>query len=596
MNILGIHEGHTATAALMIDGAIVAAVSEERMTHRKNEMGFPALAVKECLRLAGIGAGQLDLVAFSTLNFGNLNWMKIKREFQFTVRDWLDEQELLWKPKLLQGKPDAEADYYARLLEEKRFNEPQAYDLGDVPLVQTAEESRLMLDRLRKDYLSREFGISAAKVVAFDHHACHQYYAYFGSPFRNDPCLVFTNDGGGDDANGTVCVAENDQIREIARNNNTDLGRIYRYITLMLGMKMGEHEFKVMGLAPYASDYEMDRCRAVFKDIFTIRDGMIVYANRPADLFFHFRDRLAHCRFDGIAAAVQEMVEHVGTAWVADNVSRLGIGRVVFSGGVSMNVKLNKCITELPGIREFYCPASGGDESIALGACYVAQARHADPHKAAPIRNNYLGSAFSKPEILAAVRAAGLGERFHIRENATNRDIAQLLAEGLAVGRLTGRMEFGARALGNRSILADPSRRETVQRLNRQIKFRDFWMPFAPSILDTHVSEYLINPKSSTSDHMTLAFDTTERARKDLVAALHPFDWTARAHIVCREVNPSYHDLIREFEKLTGIGAVLNTSFNLHGEPMVCTPEHAIHTFVESKLDAMQLEDVLITR
>ena len=596
MRILGIHDGHNATAALMVDGAIVAAISEERLAHRKNEMGFPALAAKECLRLGGVTPDELDVVAFSTRSYGNLNLLKIKRECTFTVRDWLDEQERRWKPKFLEGREDAEEDYYRWLVQDPRCRQPQAYDLDDLPLVQSAEQSERMLDRIRKRYLATEFGIPEHKVAVLDHHTCHRHYAYFASPFRRSPCLIFTNDGGGDGANGTVAIAENDNIREVNRNNHSDLGRVYRYITLLLGMKIGEHEFKVMGLAPYASDYEVERCGAVFRELFRIEDGMIAYKNRPRDLFFHFRDRLAHCRFDGIAAAVQEMVERIGTTWVEHNVRQHDIHRVVFSGGTSLNVKLNKCITELAGVEEFYCPASGGDESTALGACYAIQAERRDPSACRPARDVFLGPAFSRNAVCQALTQADLDGPFEVRENVTHADTASLLARGVIIGRLSGRMEFGARALGNRSILANPSIPDTVRRINRQIKFRDFWMPFAPSVMDTHAATYLVNPKRTLSDHMTLCFDTTEQGRRDLAAALHSADFTARAHIVSREVNPSYFDLIRQFERLTGIGAVLNTSFNLHGEPMVCSPEHAIHTFLNSDLDAIQMEDVLVTR
>ncbi len=589
MKILGIHDGHNATAALLVDGQIAAMMSEERFTYRKNEMGFPEHAVRACLEMGGIEGKDLDEVAFSTVSLP-IQYLRIKRECLFTVRDYLDEQEYYWKPKLFENRINT--DYLGKLFSVKRFTEPQAYSFKDIPQVLSEEENRRLLDDMRKEALKRFFGVDANKVKSYDHHSCHQHYAYFGSPFRGEKTLVFTVDGGGDGKNGTVCIAEDDRITEIASNNCTDLARLYRYVTLLLGMKIGEHEYKVMGLAPYASEYEIRKCDKIFKGIFHVPEMLIEYKNRPRDLFFHFREGLADCRFDGIAGAVQEMVEEVGMEWISKVTSRLGISRVVFSGGLSMNVKLNKIIGSLDTVTDFYCAPSGGDDSIALGACYIAHRKRSDT-SISSIQNNYLGKQISRSDILQAVRKL---KGCTIKEGVTNKDIAALLAKDVVIGRFAGRMEFGARALGNRSILANPANPEIVKKINKEIKFRDFWMPFAPSILDVYAHKYILNPKGMASDHMTICFDTTNLGRQALAAAIHPADYTVRAHLLKRELNGEYYDLIESFAAITGIGAVLNTSFNLHGYPIVRTPEHAVHVFENSELDAMVLEDVLVMR
>lgn len=598
MKVLGIHDGHNSSAALMIDGVICAAVSEERLTHRKNEMNYPLLAVEECLKIGGIKKSEIDYICFSMRDWCPSR-MRLKREFKFTIRDWLDEQEFYWKPKLIEKRDDAEDTYYPMLLKQERFQEPHHYPLNDYPLnfKSTAEERIALTEKIRKEFCAKHYGLTPSQVLNFDHHTCHAHYAYFGSPLRDAPCLVFTNDAGGDATNGTVWIAENDVLREESRNNCTDLGRLYSYITLLLSMNIGEHEFKVMGLAPYASDYEIAKARGVFDELFTVDKGMVVYKNRPSDLFFHFRERLAHCRFDGIAGALQEMIEKVGTAWIKENILKHGIHRIVYSGGVSMNVKQNQKICEIPEVNEFYCPGSGGDESCSMGACYVAASQLTPKVKLSGVRNLYLGGSFSRNDIENAIKEHNsLLTQFVIKRDVTTQEIAQLLADGSILGRLSGRMEFGARSLGNRSILANPSRNEIVQKINRQIKFRDFWMPFAPSMLDSFAPLYVINEKNLLSDHMTLAFETTERGRKDIPAALHPADFTARAHIVTREINPGYYDLIHRFSEITGIGCLMNTSFNLHGEPSVYSPRHALHTLLNSGLDGVVLEDVLILR
>jgi len=587
MNILGIHDGHNATAAVMVDGKITAAVGEERMTYRKNDMGFPKLAISECLRLAGLEAPDIDVVAFSSMNLP-LHYMRTKREFSFTIRDWLDEQELYWKPLLFENRINHQ--YFRDII--GKYSEPQAYRFNDVPLISPPEENAVHLEKIRKAALQEYFSISPEKVLACDHHTCHQYYAYFASPFRDKDALVFTSDGGGDGSNGTVAVVRNNAIQESVRNNCSDIARIYRYITLLLGMKIGEHEYKVMGLAPYASDYEIRKTDKVFKNIFHVPDRLLEYKNRPPDLFFHFRDQLADCRFDGIAGGVQNMVEEAGAEWFSRVTEKTGIQRVVFSGGLSMNVKLNKRICELDSVREFYCPASGGDDSVSIGACYqVHAAKGRGPLLS--LEDGYLGTSPARSDVKAFLDSV---DGCEIISGVDNRQVANLLAQNLVIGRMCGRMEFGARALGNRSILANPANPEIVGIINRKIKSRDFWMPFAPTVLDKAADRYLVNPKGIASDHMTQTYDATKEGKKALAAAIHPSDFTVRAQILKKANNPEYYDLIECFQDLTGIGAVLNTSFNLHGKPIVRTPSQALDVFENSDLDAMLLNDTLIIK
>jgi carbamoyltransferase len=589
MIMLGLHDGHNATAALLVDGVVTAMVSEERLTYVKNEMGYPVNAINECLRIAGVNKSKIDKVVFSTLNLP-LSYMRIKRELNFSIRDWLDEQELHWKPLLFENKINKK--YLDDLISSRKFDCTQYYDFTGIPTHLTTEENRNHLRRLRIAAVQSSIGLSEEAILEVDHHTGHQYYAYFASPFRGKPTLVFTNDAGGDQTNATISIVENDSIKEIKRNNCTDLGRVYRYITLNLGMKMNEHEFKVMGLAPYSSKYETRKTDKVFKNVFHVPDDLVEYKNKPKDLFFHFRDNLADCRFDGMASGVQEMVEEVGKEWFSKVVRKYGISRVVFSGGVSMNVKLNKVVCELDEVKEFYCAASGGDESLAIGAAYYAYRTIANKVPS-HIRNNYLGNSGDRNEMLKVLSSMKVAT---IKTGATNDDVAKLLSENLVIGRFAGRMEFGARSLGNRSILANSANQGMVRKINEKIKFRDFWMPFAPSIIEPYAKQYLVNPKNILGDHMTHSYDVTPAGKAALVAAMHPADETVRAHIVTKEINPDYYDLIERFSKITGHGCVLNTSFNLHGYPIVCKPEHLVHVFENSQLDGMIVEDILVLR
>ena len=265
-----------------------------------------------------------------------------------------------------------------------------------------------------------------------------------------------------------------------------------------------------------------------------------------------------------------------------------------FSGGLSMNVKANKTIAELPGIGVLHIAPSGGDESLAIGAAYVVS-QHAGI-KLRPLRHNYLGHSPTSQEALDACSKIRKDSDFAIIESPDVETIADLLAQGKVLGRCIGGMEFGARALGNRSILCNPSKSENLKLINEKIKFRDFWMPFTPSILAERATDYLVNPKGLAAKYMTLAFDSTDLGKDHLKAAIHPADATVRPQLVESEVNPEYHELISAFEKRTGIGALLNTSLNLHGSPIVCTAEDAIETLLKSGLDGMILPSILVLK
>ncbi len=214
-----------------------------------------------------------------------------------------------------------------------------------------------------------------------------------------------------------------------------------------------------------------------------------------------------------------------------------------------------------------------------------------------PLGNNYLGMAFSSDQIEKTLNESNCYNKYKVEKlEDINSKTANLLASGEIVARFEGRMEWGARALGNRSILMDPRNVEKVKELNKAIKKRDFWMPFAPTILKERQQDYLVNPKNIRSPYMTIAFSTTEKGRKELPAATHAYDSTARPQILEKEFNPQYYDLIKKFESLTGIGAVLNTSFNLHGEPIVCSPEDALKTFENSGLKYLTLNNYLVSK
>ncbi len=596
MIILGIEEGHNSTAAIMKDGKIVAAVSRERLSRKKNDTGYSKQAVEKCLELAGISPDQIDKVAFSTLHT-NMAWLRIKKMCTYSINDHVREQHEYFKPLLIDKKPVNEWEHI-KGIEERKGVQEMDYDFSLMNENNFSDPN--LSKKMRTVATTRHLNISPEKVEFIDHHECHSNYAYFSSPFRADT-LILTADGFGDGLNATVSVARDNKITRIFQTDNCQIARIYRYITLLLGMKPFEHEYKVMGLAPYSNVKELERAYEVFSELMKVEGLEFQWNKKPSDLYFHFKEKLEGCRFDGIAGALQKMVEEIFVQWIRNAINRTGIRRVVFSGGVAMNIKLNMAISNMPEVEEFFVSASPADESNALGACYRMMSKHCEDNNIEkstiqPLRDAYLGPDITEASILSALQETGAADRYEVLRNIDHRYIAERLVEGKVVGICRGRMEFGARALGNRSILANPANPHIIQKINSQIKFRDFWMPFTPSILHERVNDYVVNPKNLYSPFMTLGFDSTPLGRKEILASLHPADLTARPQMVKKEINPQYYDLIKEFEKLTGIGAVLNTSLNIHGSPVVCSAQDAIEVMDNSKLDMMYFGDLLLIR
>ena len=306
----------------------------------------------------------------------------------------------------------------------------------------------------------------------------------------------------------------------------------------------------------------------------------------------------AYERFDNVAAAVQTLTEDLLCEWVDMAIKKTNIADIICTGGVFMNVKANQKLAELPSVKSFYVFPSCGDESTAFGAAYYGYIMKSkqDILPIKPLEQLYLGGEFSDEDIKEQINKSK-GKNFKVKftRNIEN-EIASLLAEGKIVARFAGRMEWGARALGNRSILAHPSRQELVYKINDQIKSRDFWMPFAPSILDRDFAKYLKIKKKMAAPYMAITFDSTDKGKENFKAAMHPYDFTIRPHIVYKDWNPSYYKLIEEFKRLTGIGGILNTSFNLHGYPIVYTPEDALYVFENSNLRHLAIGSFLVSK
>jgi carbamoyltransferase len=297
-------------------------------------------------------------------------------------------------------------------------------------------------------------------------------------------------------------------------------------------------------------------------------------------------------RFDVICAGLQIFIEDMLVPWVRNCIMKTGIRKVVCGGGVFMNVKANKLIMELPEVEYLGIMPSCGDESLSYGSAALAYRNIADQADLEPWNSIYFGHDVSDTEAECLLREKGIR---YSRPADIELEIAKLVAAGYPVARCRGQMEFGARALGNRSILADPINPACVRVINQMVKKRDFWMPFAPMVLVERVHEYLVNPKNFPSPHMMLSFGTRETSSQ-FIAAVHSADLTARAQIIEEKHNPDMYHCLKHFEALTGRGIILNTSFNLHGYPIVHGPKEALHVFLESGLNHLALGNFLVTK
>lgn len=589
MYILGLVEGHNCSAALLKNGKIIAACFEERLSRLKNDLGYPEQAIDYCLTAAGITPDEIDYVAMVTENlpFGQV---AVKREATFGVEDHLKEQEHYWKPVLLEGR---QVDYID-LFKDKLQIDSLAYDF---PSKYMDRSSFQEFSSIRKNTIKRKLNKKDDQIHCLNHHYAHSMYAIFTTPTcHSKEMLVMVSDGYGDDCSASVGTWKNGKFCFVSKSTGSGIGRIYRYATLLLGMRPGIDEFKVMGLAPYAKKYHWEKMRDSMKRYLRV-DGMeISYTNPDKDIYFSLKNRLKSGRFDGIAAGVQKFCEDISKDWFKNAIKQTGIRDIVYSGGVAMNIKINKIIMEIDEVRDIFVGPSGGDESLSLGAAYGLWHMLFPDKPISPLEHTYLGPSFSKADSEEAITSFDLNNQFIIIEDPSVSQIVELLVEGKVIARSVGRMEYGARALGNRSILARADDPGIIRKINDSIKRRDFWMPFAPVILKERMHDYLLNPKEVSSPYMTMGFDSTEMACKHLRAALHPADDTMRPQLLERHHNPRLYELIKAFEVKTGIGGMLNTSFNLHGEPICCSPTESIKTFLNSELDCLLLEGFLILR
>lgn len=577
MNILGVHYGHNATVCLLQNGRLVFCQSEERFNRIKNCVTFPSLTLEHIYQ---------NLVSPEEIDHAVL--------FQNDESTYRVLSKGGFKP--VDGGHYLNPDSLRR-----KWKEPIYQTTLGRAFKQMKDELKHQIRGYRRKMMawaSQELRLPPDKVQCVDHHLAH---AHSAVPNIQDwgQTLIFTLDAAGDGLCATVNLFANGEMRVLSRTSDKhSLGDYYTKTTCLLGMKGSEHEFKVMGLAPYAkSHYYQNILEALRRMIRINEEGDWESKHNSKSLLRELDNIYRFQRFDNVAGAIQELTEELTCQWTQHWMRKTGCRNIALAGGVFMNVKACQRIAAMDSGEKIFIVPSAGDETTAVGAAVWAHLKYSRAQPLEPIRDLYLGIEFRDSEIEAALKNANVPARYDVsRPGNINLAIAKLLAENKIVARCSGRMEFGARALGNRSILANPSDFTNLNTINEAIKCRDFWMPFTPSILEEEMPRYIQNHDRIFAPYMCITFDSTQEARRDLKAALHPKDFTVRPQCVIKSWNPDYHEIISEFKKLTGIGGVLNTSFNLHGEPNVCSPADAIHTLDNSGLNYLAMGSHLLSK
>jgi len=579
MNVLGLHYGHhDSSVTLVRDGRIIASAAEERFNHQKHYSGFPMSALSYCLSAGHVSMKDIDEVAIPTAS-----------PYDDKLALILGRKSI-GKLAFAQYAPEMGMKDYARfaaLTVVKRLH-------GLV------EEGMPLYEKVFPFPKSRP-------ILSVDHHVAHAASAYYTSGFQ-DRCLVMTADGSGDALSMTVWLGEKGKLKKLLKiGNDGSLGYFYSMVTEALGWWIGDGEGKTMGLAPYGKidsvKGKLDRFVPHFENgrlVTTVNFGPVQAWHVPSGtVHWHFRDSSIIKRLvkrygaENVAAEAQRKLEEEMVPLVMSWVKETGVKYLAAAGGIFLNVKMNQRLWEQGKLRKIHIYPDAGDGGLSGGAalyCYFT--RH--PEKKIPqVGGAYFGPSYTDEEIEKVLSIRNIKAKKYNQNELIER-VADLLSTGKIIGWVQGRMEIGPRALGNRSILMDPRKAKNKDIINARVKYREGFRPFCPSMTVAASQKYLVNPMVSAA-YMVVSFDVVPKMRNVIPAVTH-VDGTARPQIVTKEANPLFHRLLTAFGKKTGVEVLLNTSFNIKGDPIVCTPSDALKCFVDTGLDYLVLGNYLIEK
>ncbi len=574
VKVLGITSEGDSGAALAENGRLVAAVSEERLSRLKLVEGFPRGSIREVMRLTGTDPKDVDgVVVASYMDF-------FVDELQ-PFEGWF----VGWKRGGLVGRLKQMAGRVSRYRNQLPFLE-RCYYLAMEPGFRKRERNIRRLIR-------EEFGITAP-VVIVDHHLSHCTSAYFTSGF--DDALVVSLDGGGDAKSSRIYTVRDGEWEHVHETSAYDsLGNYYAYLTHICGFTAHKHEGKVTGLAAHGKPKYVDLLRSFIDEENgrLINRGRTVFQTAIADLR---RALPKGWKREDLAASIQSHTEDLVRRYVGHWARATGLRDVAMAGGVFANVRVNEEVLALPEVDRIFIHPHMGDGGMCGGAALAACLPEVLPRRMRrdrnPLRDVYLGGDLSAAEIEGAMREAGLEPE--PVDTKMEEYVADLLARGYVVARAAGRMEYGPRALGNRSVLYQPTDPTVNDWLNANLRRTEF-MPFAPAVLWEERDRCFVNLKGAehAAEFMTVTARATPWMKQRMPGVVH-LDGTARPQLVRKDRNPDFYRIIAEFQRLTGLPAVINTSFNMHEEPIVCSAHDAVRAFLDGNLDFLLLGSHLI--
>lgn len=565
---------HDPSAVIFEDGVPVYGIEEERLSRQKHaENQFPKRAIRACLDYCDISLSDLDRIY------------------------------LPYKPELLSKLITSNVRNAVRnpsFFRRSVGEDSSGSFLGNVATVAGTADEYLAaksgdLVGAVEQRLENAFTGSCPSISTLEHHRCHAASAYYPADF--DEGLILTIDGRGEYDSTVVWRAQNGTLtRERTYEHPNSLGHFFGAVTEFLGYRAFNGEGKIMGLAPYGQQNSQieDKLHSVISgtadyDVTEITTGTIEDGVRRLESLFSRSRKKESGEYSqwekDFAFTAQKFVEETVASLVRTYTTKFNTANVGLAGGVALNCKMNKRVMELDCVEDLFIQPVAHDGGLALGAGLL------DSQVDIEMSNIYYGPEYTVEEITTVLDKNKLD---YERPDDLERTIAERIADGELVGWFQGRMEMGPRALGNRSILADPRTAASRDRVNKYVKHREEWRPFAPSMLETAADEYLIN--AEPSPYMIKTFSVKEETKNDITAVLHPADDTTRPQTVREEQNPRFHRLITEFEGITGVPVVLNTSFNDHGEPIVTTPTEAIKDFYGMGLDVLVLDDIVLEK